>query len=213
MRNAAPKLTIATAPALEPVLAGDLATWIGVDATDPLLTPLAKGARDVCERHLGIALITQTWDQFFDLDYGAEPWWEGVREGPISEIQRLPKAFVLARWPVASVTTVNFYDELDQATLAAVASYYVDKQARQPAIVLKDGFSWPSLIYRVRDAVIVRFVAGFGANATDVPDTLKNGIKALAAFQYEHRGECDVEEAIDKSGAAGFWSPYSMRRT
>lgn len=210
----APKLEIVTPPAAEPVTAADLAAFLGASASDPLLDPLVKGARDLCEKHLGIALITQVWKQFFDVveDPHGE-WWDGVRDGATSSLISVPQQLKLALYPLISVASVNFYDDLDAATLAESASYYVSTSSRPPTITLRPGYSWPSVVHRVSDAIVVQGSFGFGAAAANVPDALKNGIKVLAAFNYEHRGECSAEEAIIKSGAAGHWAPYRIAKT
>jgi len=207
----APKLELKTPAVVEPVVAADLATWLGVPATDPLLTPLLASSRDSCERYLGMGFITQVWKQMYDLYPLSAEWWDGVRDGPVTQVTKVPQMFSLARWPLVSVASVSFFDEEDVATVADVTSYYTSKTSRPPTVSLRQGFTWPTPSYRVADAVVIEYTVGFGAAATSVPDAIKNGIKTLAAFQYEHRGECDAEEALLRSGAVEFLKPYKVR--
>ena len=202
-----PKLNLKTAPSVEPVTAADLAAWLGASASDPLLPSLSASARDMVESYLGAGIIDQTWQQFYDLNCAAEGWWDGIKEGPTTEIVKLPRFFAFQKWPVKSVA-VTFYDEADAASIAAPASYYLDPYARPTAVVLRDGYDWPSVVYRVSNAAMIEAVVGYGAAAANVPEAIKNAIKSAAAYMFEHRGACDVNEVIRNSGAADFLRPY-----
>lgn len=209
-----PKLTLKTAPQAEPVTVAELAAWGGgLSVSDPLLTAMGKAAREMVESYLGAGLITQTWQQFFDLNTLQESWWDGVREGPTSDIVVVPRMFNLNKWPIASVTSLGFYDENDVATLALVATYYLDANARPPRVALRFGYVWPVVTYRVRDAMIAEFIVGYGASGSAVPEAIKSAIKTLAMFMYSHRGDCDAGEAMEKSGAAGFLKPFKVMKS
>jgi hypothetical protein len=43
-----------------------------------------------------------------------------------------------------------------------------------------------------------------------VPTAIKTAIMMIAAFMYEHRGQCDANDAIKKSGAANLLRPYKV---
>jgi len=218
MRNPNHSIEVSAAPTAEPVLPADLGAWLGltVDGSNTaLLTALLLSARIVCERHCGLALITQTITQRYDLISapGRDTWFDGVREMPVTEILCAPTSFRLGRAPVVSITSVKFYGENDDESTADAASYYADVKSRTPTVSLRQGFVWPTLTYRIRDAAQIIYVAGYGADGTAVPQPLKDGIKALAAYVYEHRGTCESEEAIDKSGAKTMWSSYRVIKT
>lgn len=57
-------------------------------------------------------------------------------------------------------------------------------------------------------AIEVEYQAGFGALPEDVPKVICDGIMRLAAFLYEHRGDCDASDAIQRSGAAVMLTPW-----
>lgn len=208
-----PKLTLKTAPSVEPVLLQALVDWTGASASDPLLTTMLVSARERVEGYLGAGLITQTWQQFYNLSTMQEDWWDGVQEGATTELVRLPRGFQFGKWPLNAVVSLNFYDEADVAFLADPLTYYVDATSRPPQVALRRGFIWPSPVYRVRDAVILECTVGYGAAGSAVPEAIKNAIKALAAFMYEHRGDCDGDEALRKSGAIGYLQPFKVMKT
>lgn len=207
-----PKLTLKTIPGAEPVTVSELAAWGGgLSVSDPLLAPMLSSSREMVESYLGAALITQTWQQFYDLNILREEWWDGIREGATTDLVCLPRSFPFNKWPIASVTSVTFYDETDIAFLSDPATYYVDKYSRPSNIALRFGFIWPVTTYRVRDACVIECITGYGAAGASVPEPIKSAIKALAAYSYDHRGECEAEEAIVKSGAYNFLRPYKAR--
>lgn len=205
-----PKINLVVAPGAEPVSAADLAAWTGGSATDAVLTALATSARQACESYLGMGLITQEWHQFYDLVRTPDEWWDGVRQGARTELHRVPSLFELALYPVVSITDVNFYDWDDNATEVDAAAFYLSLHSRPPVVALRQGYAWPTVPARVRDAVRIHYTVGFGAAASDVPQAIKDGIKALAAYLFEHRGACAMEDAIKDSGAAQFWRPYKV---
>ena len=47
----------------------------------------------------------------------------------------------------------------------------------------------------------VTYTSGYGT-IDDVPINIKMAVLNLAAYMYEHRGECDAAQALYKSGAA-----------
>jgi uncharacterized phiE125 gp8 family phage protein len=206
------KLQLLTAATEQPLTAAALAAWIGCSTSDPLLEPLIGAAADVCEKTLGVALLTQTWRQKYDVVRAPDDWWDGVRDGPTVNVHRLPNMFAFARWPVQSVTHMKFFANDDSETVADAASYFFSAVSRPPMVGLRTGYTWPSIDYRVLDSVEAQFIAGY-AGVGSIPAAIVNGIKAYAAFQYEHRGACDIDDALKNSGALGFWKPYKVMKT
>lgn len=204
-----PKLVELTAPGAEVITVADLASWTGASATDPVLATLVISARQAAESYLGMAFITRTWKQLYDLVRSPDDWWDGMREAPITTLGVVPRVFPIARHPLIAVTKVAFFDEADGETVAAATTYYVSTSARPPTVALRSGQVWPTPQYRIRDTVEISFTAGY-ADTAAVPQTIKDGIKALASYLFEHRGECTVEEAIKNSGAHDFFRPYKV---
>jgi hypothetical protein len=54
--------------------------------------------------------------------------------------------------------------------------------------------------------VRVEYTAGMDV----IPAAIKLGITTIAAFMFDHRGACDAEFALAKSGAINFLKPYRV---
>ena len=146
------------APESTPVSLAEVKEHCRVDGTDsdPVLTALLNAAVSHLDGWTGIlgrALVTQTWRQDFC--------------GFTGQL-RLPL------WPVASVTSVSYYDA-DNALVAALSSdvWVLRHDSLGAYVELKPDQSWPSS-YSRPDAVSVTFVAG--TDAASVPAALKVAI-------------------------------------
>jgi uncharacterized phiE125 gp8 family phage protein len=173
-------LTIVTAPAVEPLSSAETATQVRVPTQggvyDAELNRLIKAARRIFELRTGRQIINAT----YDLKLDCFPW------GKIS----IPKS------PLSSVTGITYYDSAgDLQTLAT--SVYKSVISREPGeIHLKSGQSWPTA-YNEVESVIVRFVAGYGAAASAVPDDVKSTLLLMITDWFEHRmGEGEVGPAV-----------------
>lgn len=208
-------LTLTSPPQVEPVAIADVKDVLGLSTTadDTMLTAFVLAAREACEKHTGRALITQTWRLSLDHLPGEQTqWWYGVREMPVSELYGQPKPMYVPRWPLQSVSSVVLYDWDDSATTVDSSIYYVDTAQEPGRVLLRYGKVWPQVTLRVANGVEIKFVAGYGDAATDVPQPLREGIKQMAAFMFEHRGECDAQTAVYRSGAATMWDLYKIGR-
>ncbi len=208
---------VTSAPAAEPVTNADVKEYLGIDASDTtwdsMLTDMATAARELCEAHLGMALITQTIQQFQDRLPGTrDEWFDGVREMPVTAIRGRPAPIILVRHPVQSVSSVKLYDEDDTATTVSADVYQVDLVSEPPRIAVRRDQAWPSVTLRAMNGVEVEYVAGYGSAASSVPDQIKRGIIMLAGYLFEHRGECDAQTAVAKSGALALWRSYRQGR-
>jgi hypothetical protein len=204
-----------TAPAVEPVSADELRTMLKEDVSelgDSEAERLIASARQFVEEITGIALITQEWEMTLDRwpGYG-EPWWDGVREGHVSQLKGRAKPVTLPRYPLQSVDSVKTYDLGDTETTITVSTVFnVDLAARPGRMHLKAGQTWP-IATRDFDAIHIGYTAGFGDAPADVPPVLRDAVLLLAAYHYNHRGECDMSEAWKKSGVAASASLYMSR--
>lgn len=105
-------------------------------------------------------------------------------------------AFPAAGWieiqrpPLQSVTSVTYYDQAGAQQTLATSVYRVHAPSqptgRRGWIELVDGQVWPVTAER-DDAVTVRFVAGYGADASTVPAALRRALKLLVSHWYENR--------------------------
>jgi uncharacterized phiE125 gp8 family phage protein len=208
-----------TAPAVEPVTAAELRTFLRETATglpDAEANAFIAEAREYIEEMSGLALITQTWLVALDSwPAGKSEWWDGVRQGSIVELYG-PSSYsdiALPRYPLQSIAGVNVYDEDGNATAVTVASVFdVDTYSAPGRIALKRGATWPVAL-RAINAIEITYVAGYGDAASDVPATLRGAVKKMAGSLYAHRGDgCDVADAYSMSGAAGMVGAYRVKR-
>ena len=180
--------------------------------SDDDATAWVASAREYIEQMTNLAMITQTWRMALD-DWprGREEYWSGVRQGAISELYG-PSSFSdveLAKFPMQSVDSVKTYSDDGTETVVNVADTFDVDTYRTPArIALKSGASWPTNLRRT-NAIIIDYIVGYGDAAADVPAPLKQSVKMVAAYMYEHRGDgCSAADAYQASGAAALASPY-----
>lgn len=157
-----------TAPTSEPLTLTEVKDHLRIDDTDSddELTLLLAAARSHVETRTNRQLMQATFELTLDR-------WPGGRE------------LVLRMPPLASVTSVTYYDEDEASQTLASGDYHVDTATEPGRIVLKDGESWPNLDERPA-AVTVTYVAG-QASADDVPDAAKLATLQLLAHWFENR--------------------------
>ena len=181
---------IVTPPAAEPVLLADAKQQARIDTTadDMLMGYLITGARQWVENYTGRALITQTWQMAID-SWPAmeEKWWDGVREGPVTGLDSI-NYISLARPPLQSVTSVQYFDNTDTPTTWDAGNYFVDTVREPGRLALRLGSTWPTPS-RVTNGIVIQYVAGYGGSSSAVPEQLKTAIRQLVSHWYEHRGE------------------------
>lgn len=183
------RLTLVTPPAIEPVTLAEAKSHLRVEATadDSLIQGLIQAAREAGESFTGRALIHQTWRLTLDA-WPAQPlpWWDGVVDG--ADIAGPAVAILLPRPPLASVTEIRTYAANGVATPVPTSVYDVDSSGLPGRVRLSEGQSWPAP-GRSLAGIEIDFVAGYGASAAAVPQTIRLGILAEVARLYEHRGD------------------------
>lgn len=162
-------LALVTGPAVEPVTLEETRKHMRVDheVDDDVILPLIVAARRKVETDTRRALITQTWDL-------ALP-----RFPACGEIE-IPLA------PLQSVTSITYTDATGNATTWAASNYLVDTFRLVPRIVPAYGVAWPMFTPRPLNAVVVRFVAGYGTGE-DLPAELRLAVLTLVGHWYDNR--------------------------
>lgn len=121
----------------------------------------------------GRCLTDETFDQTFDC-------WALTRRGKI--LSELP----LVRATVRSVASVKYIDTNGAEQTLAADQYRLIWRHDQGVIVPAYNITWPTL--RDQEAsVTVRYVAGYGAAASDIPQDLRTGLMQLSAWLWENR--------------------------
>ena len=162
-------ITVFTAPTVEPLSTAEAKSHLRVTSSDDdtLIDSYVKSARDIFQDVSHRALLTQT------LEYSFECW-------PSGRVLELPRP------PLQSVTSVAYTDTDGNSQTLAATEYAVDTRAIVGRIVLGKDKTWPSLD-DIANAVVVKYKAGYGAAATDVPPTILQAIRFLVAQFYEVR--------------------------
>jgi uncharacterized phiE125 gp8 family phage protein len=155
-------MKVITAPATEPVSLANVREQIGITdasdtASDAIITRRIIEARQWVEGYIRRALISQTLE---------------IRLDCFQEYIYLPCP------PVSSITSVKYIDTDGTEQTVSTSDYVLDDYPLVPFIREAYDSTWPT----PRDepnAVRVRYVAGYGANATDVPQLIREAIMLI----------------------------------
>lgn len=95
--------------------------------------------------------------------------------------------------PVDSITHIKYYDAGNTQQTLSTDIYALDGSTGgvpggNSRVLLKYNQDWPDLADRW-DAVEIRYVTGYAATATDVPQVHKQAMLLMATTLFEHRGE------------------------
>lgn len=182
---------LTTAPSTEPVTISDLQAnefLKSLDLTDAvniaLINAFITTARQLAEKYLNRAIISQTWKASFD----CFPCVVDFRLGNLVS--------------VSSVKTVN-EDSTETTQAAGSYSYTVGDGAR---LWLRDNYSWNTTT-RALDVLRIAFLCGW-ANAAAVPQAIRTAIMITVAYLWTNR------ESINESGlppeARNILHPYKI---
>lgn len=162
------------APTIEPVTADDIQTFGEMPAgqnapqgaNPALLTALCKAARKWCEDFTGKQFITATWALYLD----CFPWDETIW---------------LPRGPWQSTGfSIAYLDTDGDSQSVSSSDYRLDTNSGRVTPAYRE--TWPST-RDVTAAITVTFKSGYGDDADDVPDGIKQAIKTLALDCYVNR--------------------------
>jgi len=161
---------VITPPEYEPITVDELKLFARIDGTeeDALLEGFITGVREAAELYLGRALMTQTLHMVMD------SW-------PESGMIELPQP------PLLSISKVAIRDELGAETIYSASNYYVVTESIPGQLVIRNGSTPPSNTARFNSGYLIEFAAGYGDDASDVPQVIKEGLKVWATYVYEQR--------------------------
>lgn len=171
-------LRLITAPASEPVTVDEVKFDASIDGSesDVVIASLIKAARIEAEKRTGRALITQTWELVLDAF-------------PAAEIE-------IGKLPVSTITSVKYYDTNGVQQTLASDKYALDADTLPGWVLPAYGTDWPDT-YDMANAVVIRFVAGYG-DASAVPDDIKLWIRAHAAREADKgQNQVVVSDFVD----------------
>jgi uncharacterized phiE125 gp8 family phage protein len=154
-------------PLIEPLSLAEAKRWLRVDHADDdgLISTLIQSAREMVEARTGRALMAQTWRVTLD------DWPDSYR-------------IALPLLPVLSITAVRVISAAGQGAVLASASYTLEVQSDPPVLAV----STPLPPGRLRNGIEIDVVAGYGAAASDCPETLRQAMRLMLGAAYARRG-------------------------
>jgi uncharacterized phiE125 gp8 family phage protein len=177
-------------PPQPPVSTDELGQFLRLDtetiiSEDAILTRMLQAATGAAEKYLGLAIDSREF--IYTEDRGPlDLYSRNLRPGPVKR-------------PEIPLPYTNLL-ELNSITIdgeALDSSAYTLRDG-DPASVLLNFFQ--------RGSLEIRYDAGYEY----IPAAIEQGILMHAAYLYEHRGACDVDAALENSGAASFYGPYKV---
>lgn len=182
--------SVTAQPAAEPVSLTEAKTYLRVDgsAEDSLITSLLLTARTEVEQICRRKLITQT-----------------VR----CDIREWEQEIQLPFPPLASVTTVKYYDGSNVLQTLSSSYYVVETLSDVGMISLAYGYTWPT-VYERPYPIQITYQAGYGSGATHVPEPLRQAILIATAEMYEHREENEESRFTELKTFQRLMAPYRV---
>jgi uncharacterized phiE125 gp8 family phage protein len=172
-------LKVATPPEVEPVTLAEAKAHLRLDTNtdDTYVSALITAARERVELFLRRALITQTIEYTID----------GFPAGEID----------LPRPPLQSIEWIKYIDTAGTLQTLPLANYVADVSSNEIArVALAWNRFWP-ITRCLINAVVIRFVAGYGDSPEDVPQAIRHGILIEIGNLYENREDVVVGQAIN----------------
>ena len=165
-----------------PVDAADLAAVLGVPATDALLDGYLQAATDAVINHIRLDLVPRNWVAVAPPD----PGYSLSLSTPLAALRtfELPYTALI---------------DVDSVVADGVALDYILYGNTRPAKISVQG--WDGL-----HELIITYRAGM----SQIPAAVKTAVIMAASFMYEHRGGCDGDGALVKSGATGLLKRFRV---
>lgn len=168
------RVDLVTGPAAEPLTVAEAKAYRRIEGSteDTLVGDLITAARELFEEETGRQVITATWRLHLDRF--------PVGRAPI----------IVPKPPLQSVTSVTYLDTDGDSQTWSADEYDVVTHsgpfARPGLIYPAATYSYPSTL-DAPDSVTVTFQAGYGADATDVPESARSTLQAMVGDLYEVR--------------------------
>lgn len=182
-------LKLITAPAIEPVTTAEvkLHARISHDVEDSILAKWIKAARLEAESFQRRAYIGQIWELGFD-------------NFPTTLPIQMPRAPLLQLisikcYDYADAETVLYYEGWNPITTteeggsepSTNSDFIIDKSSEPGRVTLAYGAIWPSITPRSIDSLKIRYAAGYGIDADDVPENVWDAIILYCTWRNDNR--------------------------
>jgi len=215
---------LVTAPTVEPLEIDELGLHLrlsddALDTEGALLSGLIMSARQQAEKILNRVLITQTWemklsrwwrynrDPYFTTNYGPNLYWPNPREYQAFNGIRIE----LPVLGVQSVTSITYIDP-NQVTQTLAPNQYQLAGQENGSIIPAYGVTWPDVL-PFYEVITVRWVAGYGDAAADVPQPIKQWMLLQIGNMYENREAMSIGQIVSPLPFAdGLLAPYILHQ-
>lgn len=174
----------------------DMKAYLRQDDTedDAMITAFIATATESVKQFTRRALLTEVlelrMDGFSaDGDEALLALGPGMHQGHYGSILGNPGTVDLPFGPVQSVDSITTYDRANASAVFSSAAYSVDTEGAR--VYLNDGYTWPTPL-RDRDAVYIRYTAGYGAGS--IPSPIVQAIRQYVEAMYECRGACAMPD-------------------
>ena len=186
----------------------EMKSYLRVDTADDdtligeLIDTATEMARDYTRRAILQETLELTMDGFSDTGIDETVLGPGIHDMSKSAALGYGDEFNLPFPPIVSITTIKTFNTANTESTYSSDNYELDETGGR--VYLNQGETWPVNL-RDREAVKVRYIAGYGSSATGIPLAIKQAIRQHTAHMYECRQSC----AIPKDCKA-LLSPYKL---
>lgn len=196
MRYNRKSLSVITAPATSPVSLSDMKAYLRVDTSsdDTLIQSFIDAATESIKQYLKRSLITETLELTMDgfngdSDARLDSLGAGVHEISVPYVLGYGNEVDLQFPPVQSITSLKTYTRANVESTYDSAKYELDEQGGR--LYLNEGETFPSDL-RSREAVKIRYIAGYGDAGSDIPAPILQAIKLYVGKMYDCREACEM---------------------
>lgn len=161
---------VITPPAEEPILAAAIKSELNLSASftadDALITAKIKEARQEIENQYGISFVNQTLEEVF---------------------QYMSGAFCLSVAPLVSLDKFDYIEGGNTTYTDYSTTNFAEDTHSWPSVVAFIPSVSPPTVANILAPVKIRYTAGFGAAADDVPEDLIKALKYKVVGSYWSR--------------------------
>lgn len=152
---------------------------------DSHLTRLIRAATADVERYTRRALVTQTWRLSLN-DWPCDSTHYRRYAGYSGRI-------LLPRPPLQSVTSITYVNDAGTVETIDPSAYQVAVDASPAYVEPAYGEVWPTVRPETVETIKVTYVAGFGADESEIPEQYKGLVCELVAFRFMNRGDAETD--------------------
>lgn len=180
-------LKLVSPPSVEPVTLAETKAQLRLDTDveDTYVSALITAARERVELFLRRALITQTYEYTID-------------RFPVNAFLIYTTSFLdLPRPPLQSVEWIRYINTAGSQQTLPPETYVVDASSNEMGrVALAWNQFWPITRWSI-NSVVIRFVAGYGDKAEDIPQAIRHGILIEISNLYENREDIVVGQTVN----------------